>query len=273
MVQTLIGHDGFRILAFAVVFTAMAVWELAAGRRDFVVGRGRRWPTNLTLLVLGIGFVRVMMPLSVVEIAALGRAHAWGVLASLSLPLEISISVSLVALDCALYLQHVAFHHISVLWRVHRVHHSDSEFDVTTGLRFHPVEFIVSTIVKVAAVLALGSPPEAVVIFEVLLNVSSMFTHGNVSLPPAVDGFVRWLFVTPDMHRIHHSSERAEHNTNFGFNLAVWDRLFQTYRQDPEGGHDRMTIGLGVDQRRAADLGVALVMPFERLPAKNRPTP
>ena len=165
--------------SFAIVLMTMAVWELAAGRRVLVAGRGQRWLTNLTLLVLGIGVVRVLMPLSVVEIGNLGSTRGWGLFGLLGLPLGVATVVSVVALDLALYLQHVAFHHIKVLWRMHRVHHADPEFDVTTGLRFHPLEFIVSTFVKVAAVLALGAPAAAVVIFEILLNASSMFTHGN----------------------------------------------------------------------------------------------
>ena len=256
--------DTIRIMTFAVVFMAMAMWELAAGRRELMMGRGQRWPTNLAMLVFGVGVVRVMMPLTVVEIADLGHARGWGLCGLLALPLGVATVVSIVALDLALYLHHLVFHYIPVLWRVHRVHHADPEVDVTTGLRFHPVEFIASTVFKVAAVLALGAPAGAVVIFEILLNVSSMFTHGNVSLPPPVDAMARRLFVTPDMHRIHHSVDRAEHNSNFGFNLAIWDRLCRTYRQDPEGGHDGMTIGLRVDPRRATALGSALRMPFMR---------
>ena len=240
----------------------MAAWEFVAGRRGLVAGRGARWPTNLTMLVLGIGVVRVLMPLTVVEIAGIGSSRRWGVLGLLSLPPGVALAFSVVALDLALYLQHLTFHHIPVLWRVHRVHHADPDFDVTTGLRFHPLEFMVSAIVKVVAVLIIGAPAGAVVIFEILLNVSSMFTHGNVSLPASVDTAARWLFVTPDMHRIHHSVEGTEHDTNFGFNLAVWNRLFRTYRQDPEAGHDDMTIGLGVDPDRATNLLSSLRFPF-----------
>ena len=251
--------------SFAIVLTTMAVWELVAGRRELATGRGQRWLTNLTLLVLGIGVVRVVMPLSVVEIANLASTRGWGLLRQLELPLGIAIVVSVVALDLALYLQHLAFHHIKVLWRMHRVHHADPEFDVTTGLRFHPLEFIVSAVVKVVAVLALGAPAAAVVIFEILLNASSMFTHGNVSLPTSVDRMARRLFVTPDMHRIHHSVVRAEHDSNYGFNLAVWDHLFHTYCRDPEGGQDGMTIGLRGVSHRAAALDSALQMPFRTL--------
>ena len=249
--------------SFAIVLTTMAVWELVAGRRELATARGQRWLTNLALLVFGIGVVRVAMPLSIVEIAHLGSTRGWGLLRQLELPLGIAIVVSVVALDLALYLQHLAFHHIKVLWRMHRVHHADPEFDVTTGLRFHPLEFIVSAVVKVVAVLALGAPAAAVVIFEILLNASSMFTHGNVSLPTSIDRMARRLFVTPDMHRIHHSVVRAEHDSNFGFNLAVWDHLFGTYCHDPEGGQDGMRIGLRGVSHEATALGSALRMPFQ----------
>ena len=262
MGRVLASDDAVRVMSFAVVFATMAAWEFVAGRRGLVAGRGARWPTNLTMLVLGIGVVRVLMPLTVVEIAGIGSSRGWGALGLLSLPRGVAMAFSVVALDLALYLQHLTFHHIPVLWRVHRVHHADPDFDVTTGLRFHPLEFIVSAIVKVVAVLIIGAPAGAVVIFEILLNVSSMFTHGNVSLPASVDTAARWLFVTPDMHRIHHSVEGTEHDTNFGFNLAVWDRLFRTYRQDPEAGHDDMTIGLGVDADRATNLLSSLRFPF-----------
>ena len=207
MGRVLASDDAVRVISFAVVFATMAAWEFVAGRRGLVAGRGARWPTNLTMLVLGIGVVRVLMPLTVVEIAGIGSSRRWGVLGLLSLPPGVAMAFSVVALDLALYLQHLTFHHIPVLWRVHRVHHADPDFDVTTGLRFHPLEFMVSAIVKVVAVLIIGAPAGAVVIFEILLNVSSMFTHGNVSLPASVDTAARWLFVTPDMHRIHHSVE------------------------------------------------------------------
>ena len=262
MGRVLASDDAVRVISFAVVFATMAAWEFVAGRRGLVAGRGARWPTNLTMLVLGIGVVRVLMPLTVVEIAGIGSSRRWGVLGLVSLPPGVAMAFSVVALDLALYLQHLTFHHIPVLWRVHRVHHADPDFDVTTGPRFHPLEFMVSAIVKVVAVLIIGAPAGAVVIFEILLNVSSMFTHGNVSLPASVDTAARWLFVTPDMRRIHHSVEGTEHDTNFGFNLAVWDRLFRTYRQDPEAGHDDMTIGLGVDPDRATNLLSSLRFPF-----------
>ena len=290
MGRVLASDDAVRVISFAVVFATMAAWEFVAGRRGLVAGRGARWPTNLTMLVLGIGVVRVLMPLTVVEIAGIGSSRRWGVLGLLSLPPGVAMAFSVVALDLALYLQHLTFHHIPVLWRVHRVHHADPDFDVTTGLRFHPLEFMVSAIVKVVAVLIIGAPAGAVARSTSIVSVSACWCRLSRHLrdsPQRLVDVYAWQpsrsprpsipqlagsssrcptnkdkSTPPDMHRIHHSVEGTEHDTNFGFNLAVWDRLFRTYRQDPEAGHDDMTIGLGVDPDRATNLLSSLRFPF-----------
>jgi sterol desaturase/sphingolipid hydroxylase (fatty acid hydroxylase superfamily) len=188
--------------------------------------------------------VRLVFPFAGVEIAFAAQANGWGFFNIVPLPAWLSLPAAVILLDLTIYGQHVAFHAVPVLWRLHRMHHADLEFDVTTGLRFHPVETLLSMMIKLAAIIALGAPPVAVLAFEVLLNATSMFNHGNVSLPSGLDRFVRLLVVTPDMHRVHHSIDRRETDSNFGFNLPWWDRLFGTYRAQPALGHSRMTLGI-----------------------------
>jgi sterol desaturase/sphingolipid hydroxylase (fatty acid hydroxylase superfamily) len=163
-----------------------------------------------------------------------------------ALPWGLATLLSVLLLDLAIYAQHVLFHAVPVLWRLHRMHHADLDIDVTTGVRFHPAEIVLSMLIKLAVVGLIGAPGAAVLIFEVLLNATSMFNHSNVAMPPAVDRIVRLLVVTPDMHRVHHSIERRETNSNFGFNFPWWDRLFGTYRPQPEQGHEGMTIGIEI---------------------------
>lgn len=239
----------------AAVFLIMALWEWATPCRPQRYGRERRWPANLSLAVLNALTVRWLMPLSLVGAAEMAEAHGFGLAYALPVPALVHAIVTFVALDLVVYAQHVAFHRIGALWRFHRVHHADLEFDVTTGLRFHPGEAMISWGFKVAAVFALGAPPLVVLVFEAALNASSMFNHGNVRIPRPVDALLRLLIVTPDMHRVHHSRLDKEMNSNFGFNLPWWDRLFSTYRADPALGHGRMELGL--DQfRTSTDLGL-----------------
>lgn len=233
-----------RLGAFSGVFILMALWELLAPRRPQAIGRRTRWPNNLGVVILDTLVVRVLFPAGAVGIAMLAQAKGWGLLNLLQQPGWIAVPLSVLVLDLAIYAQHVAFHSVPVLWRLHRMHHADLEFDVTTGLRFHPAEIVLSMLIKAAVVIALGAPPIAVLLFEVLLNATSMFSHGNVRLPGAMDRVLRWIVVTPEMHRVHHSILRRETNSNFGFNLPWWDRLFGTYRAQPEAGHERMTIGI-----------------------------
>jgi sterol desaturase/sphingolipid hydroxylase (fatty acid hydroxylase superfamily) len=237
-----------RLGIFAGVFTSMAVWELLAPRRAQLIGRLRRWPANLGIVVLGTMLVRLVFPTAAVGVALVADGRGWGLLPALNAPRWLAIVAAVIALDLALYLQHVLFHAVPVLWRLHRMHHADLEFDVTTGVRFHPVEIVLSMAIKLGVVAALGAPALAVLIFEVLLNASSMFNHGNVRLPLHLDRMFRWFVVTPDMHRVHHSILPRETNSNFGFTLTWWDRLFGTYRAQPQAGHAAMSIG--IDQFR-----------------------
>jgi sterol desaturase/sphingolipid hydroxylase (fatty acid hydroxylase superfamily) len=233
-----------RLGCFLGVFALMALWEVLAPRRPQAIGRFVRWPNNLGLVVLDTVMVRLAFPLAGVGIAFLAQSKGWGLFNAVTLPAWLAVPAAVILLDLTIYGQHVAFHSVPPLWRLHRVHHADLEFDVTTGLRFHPVEIVVSMAIKLAAITALGAPPIAVLLFEVLLNTTSMFNHGNVRLPARLDRVLRYVVVTPEMHRVHHSIERRETDSNFGFNLPWWDRLFGTYRPQPALGHARMTLGI-----------------------------
>lgn len=252
-----------RLGAFAGVFGVMAVWELLTPRRRQAIGRNWRWPSNLGVMAVDVVLVRILLPITAVGLALIAEARGFGLLNMIALPRWASIIISVVLLDLAIYLQHVLFHAVPALWRLHRMHHADLEIDVTTGVRFHPVEILLSTSIKLAVVAALGTPAAAVVIFEVLLNATSMFNHSNVRVPQQIDRVLRWFVVTPDMHRVHHSILRRETNSNFGFNLPWWDRLLGTYRAQPAAGHEGMTIG--IEQfRDARELGLdrMLLQPF-----------
>ena len=254
---------GIRLGAFIAVFTAIALWEAAAPRRTRSYSRFRRWPSNLGVVALNTALIRILLPTTAVALAVLGAKRGWGLLNSQPLPSWMAVVGSIVLLDAAIYLQHVMFHAVPALWRVHRMHHADLDFDVTTGARFHPIEIVLSMLIKFGVVVALGAPALGVLIFEVLLNATAMFNHGNVRIPVRFDRYLRWLVVTPDMHRVHHSIVVGETNSNFGFNLPWWDRLLGTYRDQPAAGHDGMTIG--IEQFRAARelwLDRMLLQPF-----------
>jgi sterol desaturase/sphingolipid hydroxylase (fatty acid hydroxylase superfamily) len=243
--EILLTHEpAIRLGAFAGIFAAMAIWELLAPRRRQAIGRLRRWPGNLGIVALDTLLVRFTFPFAAVALALLAETRGWGLFQALEAPIWLAVIASVILLDLAIYLQHVLFHAVPVLWRLHRMHHADLEIDVTTGARFHPLEILLSMGIKLVVVVALGTPAVAVLIFEVLLNATSMFNHGNVQLPERVDRVLRWLVVTPDMHRVHHSVLRRETNSNFGFNLPWWDRLLGTYRAQPAAGHEGMTIGI-----------------------------
>jgi sterol desaturase/sphingolipid hydroxylase (fatty acid hydroxylase superfamily) len=235
-----------RLLAFTLIFTGLAAWEVFWPRRALVAGRGPRWPSNLGILVVDILTVRIFIPTAVVGASLFAAGHGWGLFRLAELPLSVASILGFVALDLVIYVQHVVFHKVPLLWRVHRMHHADLDVDVTTGLRFHPLEIVISLAIKIAVVVGLGIPAVAVLVFEVVLNATSMFNHSNVALPLRLDRVMRLLVVTPDMHRVHHSIVRSETDSNFGFNLPWWDRLFHTYRAEPEAGHDGMTIGLPI---------------------------
>ena len=235
-----------RLAAFATVFAGLALWELADPRLPHKLGRRERWPGNLGVLIVDTLLVRVLFPTAAVGFALVAQARGWGALAYAPWPAWAEIALTVVVLDAAIYAQHAAFHHVPLLWRLHRMHHADLELDLTTGVRFHPLEIALSMLIKLVVISALGAKPLGVLIFEVLLNATSMFNHANVRMPLTVDRILRWLVVTPDMHRVHHSIERRETDSNFGFNLPWWDRLFRTYRAQPAAGHEGMTIGLPI---------------------------
>ncbi len=254
-----------RLAAFASVFAVMAAWEVLAPRRPQAIGRGARWPSNLGIVALDTLIVRVLFPTGAVALAMLAESKGWGVLNAWAVPAWLAVPFAVIVLDLVIYLQHVLFHAVPALWRLHRMHHADLEFDVTTGARFHPIEIALSMLIKLTVVAALGAPPVAVLIFEVLLNATAMFNHSNARLPLAVDRVLRWFVVTPDMHRVHHSIVRRETNSNFGFSLPWWDRLFGTYRDQPAAGHDGMAIGVE-DLRDPAEqrLDRMLTQPFRK---------
>jgi sterol desaturase/sphingolipid hydroxylase (fatty acid hydroxylase superfamily) len=264
MREFLFAHEPFvRLTAFAGIFFLMAAWEFIVPRRKQAIGRAWRWPNNLGVVAVDTVLVRFIFPTTAVGLAILAEARGFGLFNAIVVPSWIAVVGSIIILDLAIYLQHVLFHAIPTLWRLHRMHHADLEFDVSTGLRFHPIEILLSMIIKFAVIAAIGAPALAVLIFEILLNATSMFNHANVGIPLAVDRVLRWLVVTPDMHRVHHSILERETNSNFGFNLPWWDRLFGTYRAQPAAGHEGMTIG--IEQfRDVRELGLdrMLVQPF-----------
>ena len=233
-----------RLGAFAGVLLLLVVAEQLAPRRRQAVGRRQRWPGNLGLVALDTLLLRFLFPLAAVGVALIAEQRGWGLLNLVALPAWVQIALAVVLLDLLIYGQHVFFHAVPWLWRIHRMHHSDLEFDVTTGLRFHPLEILLSMGIKMAAVMLIGAPALAVLIFEVLLNATAMWSHSNIRLPGPADRLLRAVIVTPDMHRTHHSVVPRETHSNFGFNLACWDRLFGTYRAQPEAGHEGMTIGI-----------------------------
>jgi sterol desaturase/sphingolipid hydroxylase (fatty acid hydroxylase superfamily) len=245
MSEILLGNEPIiRLIAFAGILAAMALWELFAPRRRQEIGRGRRWPNNLGVVVVDTLLVRLVFPTAAVGMALIAEERGWGFFHAFDVPFWLAFIASVVLLDLAIYLQHVLFHAVPILWRLHRMHHADLEFDVTTGIRFHPIEILLSMVIKFAVVAALGTPAAAVLVFEVILNATSMFNHGNVRLPEKIDRWLRWIVVTPEMHRVHHSIVARETNSNFGFNLPWWDRMFGTYRAQPQAGHLGMTIGI-----------------------------
>jgi sterol desaturase/sphingolipid hydroxylase (fatty acid hydroxylase superfamily) len=233
-----------RLFVFLGVLIAMALWELAAPRRRQQIPRVIRWTNNLGLVVIDTIVLRLSFPILAVGLSVTAQDRGWGLFNIIEVPGWIAILVSIIVLDLVIYLQHVMFHAVPVLWRLHRMHHADLEFDVTTGLRFHPVEILISMGIKLAVVMALGPPAVAVLIFEVLLNATAMFNHSNIRLPVFADRFLRLIVVTPDMHRVHHSIIPEETNSNFGFKLPWWDRLLGTYKAQPKAGHEEMTIGI-----------------------------
>ena len=263
--QWILTHEVPLRMAFTFgILGMMAGWEALAPRRKPRLPKPLRWLNNLALVALNNLLLRALFPTAAVGVAAFAQARGWGLLNLYPPSLPLALAASVVALDLIIYLQHVMFHAVPALWRLHRVHHADPDFDVTTGLRFHPLEILLSLGVKFAAIVVIGPPVVAVIVFEILLNATAMFNHGNVSLSPGLDRLLRWFIVTPDMHRVHHSVEDDEANSNFGFNLSWWDRLLGTYRDSPRRGQRRMTIGIHGTRhpRHVMWLPAMLWMPF-----------
>jgi sterol desaturase/sphingolipid hydroxylase (fatty acid hydroxylase superfamily) len=265
-------EPAIRLGCFLGVLMVIVLWEAVAPRRPQSIGRLLRWPNNVGLVVLNTFVVRLLFPFAAVGIAFLAQTKGWGHFNIVPIPAWLAIPGAVLLLDLTIYGQHAMFHAVPLLWRLHRMHHADLEFDVTTGLRFHPGEIVVSMLIKLAAVLMLGAAPIAVLIFEIVLNATSMFNHGNVRLPAQLERLLRLFVVTPDMHRVHHSIDRRETDSNFGFNVPWWDRLFGTYRDQPALGHDRMTLGIDrFREPRELWLDRMLWQPLRReVPARNR---
>ncbi len=262
--------ETLRLAAFLSVFVVLALLEYLWPRRPLTVSKPQRWLVNLTLVAANTLLMRYVFPLAPFALATLMQSRGWGLFPLLTFSGLPEIAVSLLLLDLLIYTQHRLFHQVPVFWRIHRMHHTDLDLDVTSGTRFHPLEMFLSLTIKLTAVLLLGTSPLSVLLFEIVLNATSMFSHANLRLPPAVDRWLRCLLVTPDMHRVHHSVIPRETNSNFGFNLSCWDRLLGTYRAQPRDGHEGMTIGLQT-WRDQGQLGLwqILKIPFQNPASRN----
>ncbi len=250
---------------FFGMLVAIGLWELAAPRRALTVSKTVRWVNNLGLVFFNSFIVRLAFPVAAIGVAAIAQERSWGLFNNIEMSIGLAAILSIVIMDFVIYLQHVMVHAIPILWRLHRVHHADLDFDVTTGARFHTLEILLSMGIKFATIVLLGPPVFAVIIFEVILNATAMFNHGNIRLPKSIDRVLRLVLVTPDMHRVHHSVEDDETNSNFGFSLPWWDRMFGTYRDQPRGGHVDMTIGIHKfkDPKLVSWIPGMLILPFK----------
>jgi len=252
-----------RLISFALLFVLVALWEIRTPRRPLKTSKKARWITNLSIIIINPVLLRLVFPVLAVETAQAAQVNGWGLLNQIHFPGLVAFGVGIIVLDLIVYLQHVVFHAVPVLWRLHMMHHADLDYDLTTGLRFHPVEIVLSMILKITIIVALGPPVASVLAFEVILNGMAMFNHGNIKIPSSVDRFLRLFVVTPDMHRVHHSVIIRETNSNYGFNLSWWDRLFGTYKDQPEKGHTDMVIGLAQFRNpQKLSLWHILILPF-----------
>lgn len=254
-----------RVVSFLGVLSIIALWEIIAPRRALTTRKGQRWFANLSMIAIATLLARLTLPLLPVGMAILAQEHGWGIFNNVTVPPWLAMMIAILALDLVIYLQHVLFHFLPVLWRLHRMHHSDLDLDASTGNRFHPLEIVISIGIKLGAILIIGASPLAVLLFEILLNAAATFNHGNIHIPLGIDRWLRTVLVTPDMHRVHHSILPRETNSNFGFSLSWWDYLCGTYRAQPSAGHLEMTIGLK-EFRESAKLTLPrlLVQPFLR---------
>lgn len=267
---TTIDETTLRLTAFLSIFAIMAVLERLLPKRELRAAVAKRWLTNISITAIASALIRAMalftVPLAAVAASVYAQSQNFGLLNQLALPTWLEALIAIVVLDFALWLQHLISHKWPLLWRLHQMHHADVDIDVTTAIRFHPLEIALSMLWKIVWVLALGPSAFAVILFEVLLNGCAMFNHANLALPGWLDRILRAVIVTPDMHRVHHSIIRREHDSNYGFNLSIWDRLFRTYSAQPEGGHQKMVIGLKPYQSEAPTrLGWSLFVPFKPL--------
>ncbi len=256
-----------RLGFFTGLFMVFALLESTLPRRRRLQPRGCRWMTNWTIVVLDaltLRIVAIAQPLLAAGAALDAQTQGWGVMNGLEWPLWISMVITILIFDLAIWAQHLITHKVPFLWRFHRVHHADRDVDVTTAIRFHPIEIALSMFLKIALVYVLGPPVIGVIIFEILLNGTAMFNHANIKLPLGLDAVLRRVLVTPDMHRVHHSDQRREHDSNYGFALSIWDRIFGTYIAQPEKGHDEMTVGLQWQDDRPSKLGWSLMLPFKK---------
>ena len=253
-----------RMSFFFGMLLLIGLWELLAPKRALTISKSVRWINNLGLVFFNSFILRVLFPAAAVGVAVFASEQGWGLFNYVEVPFWFAVVASVIIMDFVIYIQHVMVHAIPVLWRLHRLHHADLDYDVTTGARFHPIEIILSMLIKFATILLLGPSVVAVIIFEVMLNATAMFNHGNISLPKTLDKYLRLLLVTPDMHRVHHSIEDDEANSNFGFSLPWWDRLFGTYRDQPRAGHVGMTIGINKyrDPKQVSWMPGMLALPF-----------
>jgi sterol desaturase/sphingolipid hydroxylase (fatty acid hydroxylase superfamily) len=259
-----------RLISFVVIFILIALWEIRQPRRTLTTSKKMRWFSNLSIVVINPVLLHLIFPVLAVGIAQTTQINGWGLLNVFSIPSLIALAAGFVVLDLVIYFQHVMFHAVPLLWRLHMVHHADLDFDLTTGLRFYPVEILLSMILKIAVIVALGPPVAAVLAFEVILNGMAMFNHGNIKISPTVDKWLRCFVVTPDMHRVHHSVFIRETNSNYGFNLSIWDRLFGTYWSQPQKGHIDMVIGLSqFRNEKKLTLPWLLILPIVGDPGKQ----
>lgn len=253
-----------RLLCFAGVFIVLALGEVIKPRRHLTISKIKRWINNISLVFINNLCIRLLFPAAAIGVGAFAWQQQWGLMYYFTIPPILSIVISVIILDFAIYLQHIMLHAVPILWRIHRVHHADLDFDLTTGIRFHPFEIIISLLIKFSVILLFGIPVLAIILFEIVLNATSLFNHSNLAIPKKLDSLLRLLIVTPDMHRVHHSVRINETNSNFGFNLSWWDRLLGTYRSQPKLGHQNMTIGLTTHRnpKQVTTLSGSLRLPF-----------
>jgi sterol desaturase/sphingolipid hydroxylase (fatty acid hydroxylase superfamily) len=252
-----------RLISFAVIFILVALWEIRTPRRRLKTSKKARWIANLSIITINPVLLRLVFPLLAVETAQSAQVNGWGLLNKIEIPSMAAVGIGIVLVDLVVYLQHVMFHAVPLLWRLHMMHHTDLDYDLTTGLRFHPIEIVMSMTLKLTVIVALGPPVFSVLAFEIILNGMALFNHANIKTPQFVDTWLRRVVVTPDMHRVHHSVIIRETNSNYGFNLSCWDRLFGTYKDQPEKGQADMVIGLAqFRDPQKLSLWYILVMPF-----------